>query len=195
VARINRVKGQEFAILLVSEAKQFGVNVKLLLVGEYQDLNYTLHLRRLILKLGLEDIVTLTGHRDDVHSLLHAADIYVHTAIEEPFGLAVIEAMAARLPVVAFAVDGVNETVIDQITGYLVPSGDLSAFRAATVGLASDFSARNRMGTAGMERVKSHFTSEHASKKVAAILENTLPPLKSSSHTGSDRSSAGNANV
>jgi len=180
VARINRVKGQEFAVRLVSEAKQLGVSVKLLLVGEFQDLDYTEHLRRLISQLGLQDMVTLTGFRDDVHSLLHAANIYVHTAIEEPFGLAVIEAMAAGLPVVAFAVDGVNETVIDQHTGYLVPSGDLSGLRTATLNLASDSSARSRMGAAGMDRVKSRFTADHAAKQVAAILEDTLPPLKSS---------------
>jgi len=181
VARINRVKGQEFAIQLVSEVKQLGVNVKLLLVGEFQDLNYTEYLRRLISELGLEDMVTLSGFRNDVHSLLHAADIYVHPAIEEPHGRAVIEAMAARLPVVAFAVDGTNETVIDQHTGYLVPSGDLSALRQATLHLVSDFSARSRMGTEGMERVKSHFTADRTAKKVAAILEDTLSPLKSSS--------------
>jgi len=179
VARINRVKSQELAIQLVSEATQLGVDVKLLLVGEFQDSNYTEHLRRLVSKLGLEDMVTLTGFRDDAHSLLHAADIYVHTAIEEPHGRAVIEAMAAGLPVVAFAVDGNIESVIDQHTGYLVPSGDLPALTKALLRLTSEPSARNRMGIAGRKRVETCFNATRTAQKIASVIEDNLPPLRS----------------
>ena len=89
-----------------------------------------------------------------------AADLYVHAARAEAFGLVLVEAMACGLPVVATAVGGIPEVVDDQVTGYLVPQGDSTQMAARILTLLSDPSRRLRMGANGQAKATQRYDRE-----------------------------------
>jgi glycosyltransferase involved in cell wall biosynthesis len=76
----------------------------------------------------------------------------------EGFGVACAEAMAHGRPVVASAVGGLLDLVVDGETGLLVPPGDVAALRAALESLLGDEALRRRLGEAARERVRTHFS-------------------------------------
>jgi glycosyltransferase involved in cell wall biosynthesis len=87
------------------------------------------------LRLGIAEHVELCGHVDDVPSLLATFDVFAFPSLFEGLCLAVIEAQAAGVPVVATPVGGIRETVVDGVTGMLVPVGDPRALANAIVRL------------------------------------------------------------
>ena len=81
-----------------------------------------------IRELGLEENVTLCGIRDDINVHLANSDIFLHTALYEPFGLVIIEAMAASLPVIALDGGGNKELIQNGVNGYLIKENDQDIF-------------------------------------------------------------------
>lgn len=108
--------------------------------------------------LGLGDVVRWLGHVEDVAALLAAADVAVMPSHHEGLGVAALEAMAAGLPVIASAVGGLPDAVVDGETGILVPPGDPQALAAAIARVCGDSDLAPRLGAAGARRVREHFT-------------------------------------
>ncbi|GAC1304660.1 MAG: glycosyltransferase family 1 protein [Vulcanimicrobiaceae bacterium] len=109
---------------------------------------------------GVADRVTFLGRvgRTEIPALLRSADVVVCAAWYEPFGIVPLEAMAAGVPVVATAVGGQNDTVIDRFTGLHVPPRDPRALAAALRELLADPAMRARLGAAGRARIEGRFT-------------------------------------
>lgn len=101
--------------------------------------------------LGITSRVRFLGFRQDVASLLHAADLFVHPSRSEGLPLAIVEAMSVGLPVVASDVGGIPEVVRSGETGLLVPPEDAEALAEATVRLFDDPAEAARMGARGRE--------------------------------------------
>ena len=125
---------------------------------------------------GVADRVIFTGRRPRtaLRDFYCAADVFVTTPWYEPFGITPLEAMACGCPVIGASVGGIKHTVVDGVTGYLVPPNDPSALadRLARVRVNP---ARARMfGRAGMRRVRSAFTWQ----RVAASLETVYRSLQ-----------------
>jgi glycosyltransferase involved in cell wall biosynthesis len=110
--------------------------------------------------LGLERHILLTGSRRDVAEILDASDIVAHPGEQEGLSNAVLEAMAAGLPVVASSVGGNPEAVEDGETGRLVPPGDAQAMASAILELLRDPVRAAAMGRAGRERARRRFSLE-----------------------------------
>jgi glycosyltransferase involved in cell wall biosynthesis len=123
--------------------------------------------------LGLGDRVHFLGDRADVPRILAGLDVLVHTAIDEPFGRVLIEAMAAGKPVVATRGGGVAEIVEDGVTGYLVPPRDAAAV-AERIALLADERRRSVMGQAGRNRALTHFTLDAYGNALTAVLARVL---------------------
>jgi glycosyltransferase involved in cell wall biosynthesis len=104
--------------------------------------------------------VHFAGFQESVFPCLAAMDVYVHPALMEGFGIAVIEAMALRKPVVATMTGGLPEIVQDGETGLLVPPGDPDALAKVVLLLLRDSAHRMALGEAGRIRVAAHFTIE-----------------------------------
>jgi alpha-maltose-1-phosphate synthase len=112
--------------------------------------------------------------KQDVVQLLSHATVFVCPSVYEPFGLVNLEAMACGLPVVATAVGGIPEIVVEGVTGHLVPipeSGDGlgSALAEAVRGLLEDPSRAAAMGAAGRARVEERFTWRSVAARTAAL--------------------------
>ena len=103
---------------------------------------------RLAERLGLGDRLAMPGWIDDVPAVLDAADAAVLTSRHEGLPRAVVEALAAGVPVVATAVDGTPEVVRHGENGFLVPPGDVEALAAGVVRLLEDRALRRRMAAA-----------------------------------------------
>lgn len=126
-------------------------------------------LRQLAAELGIETRVHLLGLRDDVDRLLAAADLFVQPSRSEGLPLAVLEAMAAGLPVVATQVGGMAEAVVDGETGILVePARPDELARALRLLLESE-ALRTRMGRAARARAEAEFSVETMARRYVAL--------------------------
>ena len=114
-------------------------------------------LRALAAELGIAERVHLLGLRSDVADVLAAGDLYVMPSLSEGLPLALVEAMAAGLPIVASNVGGIPEVVADGIEAVLTPADDAPALAGAIGALLGDASRRGRMGTAARARARRDF--------------------------------------
>lgn len=117
-------------------------------------------LRALARELGVQERVHLLGARRDARAFMHAADAFAMPSIWEGFGIVLLEAMAAGLPIVASRVATIPEVVVDGETGILVPPGDANALADALATLALDRKLAGRYGAAGRRRLEQQFTLE-----------------------------------
>jgi glycosyltransferase involved in cell wall biosynthesis len=113
--------------------------------------------RALIRSLGLGEVVTMLGPVSDVPGLMAAGSVFALSSLTEGVSLTVLEAMAAGLPVVATAVGGNPEVVVDGTTGVLVPAADPRRLADALVALWKDPGRRAVLGAAGRRRVNECF--------------------------------------
>jgi glycosyltransferase involved in cell wall biosynthesis len=130
-------------------------------------------LARLTRELGLESRVRFLGELGQVADVLAALDLFVLPSRHEGLGVAVLEAMAAGVPVVASAVGGLPEAVDDGRTGLLVPPEDPRALGVAIAELAADVERARRMGIAGRARVLAEFSMERMADAYEALYTET----------------------
>jgi len=143
-------------------------NARLLLVGRGPEEG---RLRRLSEGLGIAQRVTFAGEHADVRPWLAAMDVYAQTSRTAGISNSILEAMAAALPVVATAVGGTPEVVVDEETGILVPGRDAVALAGALERLLGDGGARRAHGSAGRARVEAHFAEATMLGQVEALLD------------------------
>jgi D-inositol-3-phosphate glycosyltransferase len=133
--------------------------------GDYQAL------RQAAEQHGVADRVVFTGGvaRADAPALIRSADLVVCTPWYEPFGIVPLEAMACGVPVVASAVGGLTDTVVDRATGWLVPPRDPAALASALRALLADPDRRAAMGRAGLDRTRQWYTWPRIAAQTEAV--------------------------
>lgn len=119
--------------------------------------------------LGIAERVTFAGLQTDVRPFLEAMDLFLISSEHEGLPLALLEAMAMRLPVVATAVGGIPEVVEPGVSGMLVPFGDPAALAAAAAELLADPARRAALGEAARWRVEERFSIERMARELEAI--------------------------
>jgi glycosyltransferase involved in cell wall biosynthesis len=128
ISRLSREKGHLEALEAFSLLKQRGVAFHAVIVGEGAERGPIEEKRT---RLGLTGMVTLVGHKDDVRPYLGLASVYLLPSHSEGSPLALLDAMAAGLPIVASAVGGLPEMLTHDATGLLVPPRDAGALAGA----------------------------------------------------------------
>ena len=130
VAQLTPWKAQDDAIAILALLRETQPAARLLLVGSamfspgfsrYDNRAFERALRAAVSRLGLSDAVVFLDRRSDLPEILRALDLLILPSWEEPFGIALLEAMAMRLPVVATEVGGPSEIVTDGVDGFLLP--------------------------------------------------------------------------
>jgi glycosyltransferase involved in cell wall biosynthesis len=126
---------------------------------------------------GVRDRVTFLGRveRADVPALLRSADVVACTPWYEPFGMVALEAMACGVPVIATAVGGLVDTVLDGVNGVLVPPRDVDRLAEELRALLEDPARRTRFGRAGVRRARSRYdwaTIAHDTVRAYALAVN-----------------------
>jgi glycosyltransferase involved in cell wall biosynthesis len=129
--------------------------------------------RALVEELGLEDAVTMPG-RTDIRDWLERADVFAHSSRWEGFGIVLLEAMLAGLPVVATRVSAVPEVVVDGETGLLVEVGDFQGLATAIQTLLADRGQASTLGEAGRQRALEEFSVARMAERTQAVYEEAL---------------------
>ena len=129
--------------------------------------------RALIDSLGLTGAVVLPG-RTEIRDWLERADVFVHTARWEGFGIVLLEAMLAALPVVATSVSAIPEVVADGETGILVAEGDVDGVARALGELLEDPVRARRLGIAGRDRALREFSVARMADRTAEVYRDAL---------------------
>jgi len=174
VGNIRRVKGYDIlvkaAVMIVQQFPRLSFNI----VGHVLEPDYFAELQDLIRHYNLTDHFHFAGGVDDLKQLLYSADIFVLPSRSEGFSNAIIEAMAASLPVVATSVGGNAESVIGGVSGYLVPSDDPEALASAILALLSNPEKAKAMGLAGHEYALEHFTIDAMMTRIVGTYNKLL---------------------
>jgi glycosyltransferase involved in cell wall biosynthesis len=155
--RLHEMKGLGFLVRAWPQVLSRVPNARLWLVG---DGPYRAELNDLIGQLGLWGFVYVTGPFDDVEEFLRAADLFVLPSLEEGMSLALLEAMAMGLPVIASAIPANEAIVDDRVTGLLAPPRDSELLAERVLGLFTDRAQCDRLGQAARELVSERYSLE-----------------------------------
>jgi glycosyltransferase involved in cell wall biosynthesis len=168
VGRLEPEKGHSFLLHAALLLKDSFPKARFVIVGGGP---LESRLRKQCRSLGIEDRVVFAGFRRDLGRVYAAIDIPVVPSLMEPFGNVALEAMAAGKPVVASAVGGLLESIIDGETGLLVPACDPETLAGALASLMRDARFARQLGEAGRKRVAEHFTAVRVADQVEEIYE------------------------
>jgi glycosyltransferase involved in cell wall biosynthesis len=182
VARLTRWKAQHTLVEAFAIVRQRFPYARLILPGISGDSSpdgngdYRDYLVRRSTDLGLGDAVSLPGFlpQSDMPEFYGALDVLAHPSIEEPFGLAVVEAMASERPVVAIDGGGIPEIIRDGCDGLLVPAEQPPAMAEAIIRVLDNRAFATQLGRAGRQRVIETFTPEMQAAAMLAVYKQVL---------------------
>lgn len=168
VCRLDRQKGLDVAVQALAQVRERHPTTVLAVLGEGPE---RAALTALAHELGIGGALLLPGRVGDVAAVLRAAELLVHPARWEGFGLALLEAMLCARPVVASRVSSIPEIVADGETGLLVPPDDATALAAAVGRLLDDPAFASRLGAAGAERARAEFSVARMAEQTLAVYD------------------------
>ncbi|HEX6183671.1 MAG TPA: glycosyltransferase [Pyrinomonadaceae bacterium] len=176
VARVSPQK--DFPTLVRAAARVVAEqpDARFMVVGDYEEANrgHYEEVRRALKDAGVESHFIFAGFRTDVTRLMSAFDVFVLCTNFEGLPLVILEAMARGRPVVATAVDGIPEIVLDGKTGLLHPHGDAEKLAAHLVALLGDDAYAERLGGAGREFVKMEWSRERFAADMVRLYRDVL---------------------
>jgi glycosyltransferase involved in cell wall biosynthesis len=170
VLSLARLHWQKGLVHLIAAAARV-TDAEFMVAGEGEE---RARLEAEVARWGLTDRFHLLGHREDIPDLLQRCDLVVLPSLFEGLPVSILEAMAARKPVVASAIAGTAEAVVDGHTGLLVPPGDSNALMAAIRRVLDEPCLAQRLGAAGRARVEAQFSAESMVEGVAKLYQELL---------------------
>ncbi|HEX3701438.1 MAG TPA: glycosyltransferase family 4 protein [Phenylobacterium sp.] len=177
-ARLTRPKGHLSVIAAAARLKAQGrSDFLVLLVGDDQGrVDYPQEVVRAIAEAGLEDVVRIVGHCDDMPAAYLVADVALASrTTPEAFGRTAVEPQAMGRPVIASDHGGLAETVVDGVTGWLVPPGDPEAWAGAMLrALEMGPGKRLEMGQAGISRARQLYRVQTMCAATLSVYERVL---------------------
>ncbi len=166
--------GVEYLLRTFAKVWKLHLNSNLLIVG---DGSLRCKLEKLTFDLNIQNQVRFIGRvpHAEVPNWLGEIDIFVNPSVDESetFGIAVLEASATELPVIASNIGGLPEVVQDNVTGFLVPPRDIDALSEKLGILMKNADLRQKMGRAGRKFVQDHYEWNH----IVKIMEAVYAPL------------------
>jgi glycosyltransferase involved in cell wall biosynthesis len=166
VAVLREPKGIQYMIRALPAILAFFPDVYYLIVGHgaYHDA-----LVSEVKNAGMQEHVIFTGVRRDIPQILSASDVFVLPTLTEALPTVLAEAMASRLPIIASAVGGIPEMIIDGENGNLVTAGNLHELAEACKRLLADPAWRVRMGESGWKTVDQKFNITEQVRQLEAL--------------------------
>jgi L-malate glycosyltransferase len=160
VGHLAPIKGHDVFVRAAALISARRPGVQFVVIGEDKSprKGYRKFLESLVAELGLSGSVRMPGWRGDMPGALSSLTLFVSAARSEPFGLSIVEAMAAGLPVVAAASEGALEIIEDGVSGRLVPVGDPESLAEAVSELLDDPLERSRLGRNALRAARESFS-------------------------------------
>jgi glycosyltransferase involved in cell wall biosynthesis len=160
VGHLAPIKGHDIFVHAAALVSTHRPGVKFVVIGEDKSpqMDHRRQLEDLVAELGLNDVVAMPGWRDDVSAALSSLTLFVSAARSEPFGLAIVEAMAAGLPIIATASEGALEIIEDGVSGILVPTDNPEALAKAINELLDNPLECSRLARNGLSIARDRFS-------------------------------------
>lgn len=168
VGTFKRQKGHEYLITAAAKACPQFPDLHILIAGDGDRRDEMIGLAD---ELHVSRQVHFLGTRRDVPEILAVSDSFVLPSLWEGLSMALMEAMASGLPVIATNVSGSRQAVIDGVTGLLVPPGDSDALAQAIEQLLADTAAAKRMGQAGRTRIEESYSAQAQARHLIELFE------------------------
>lgn len=170
VARLHRYKGLEYLVEAMETVSKEIPQAHLYILGKGEEEQ---NLKSLVNKLQLNDAVTFltnTVPNYEIPKLYSECDIYIQPSIVEPYGIAVVEAMACGKPVIGTKIGGMRDTVLDEETGFLVKPGD-PAELAGRITMLRDDELRRELGARARARVEKEFDWKYIASRYQELID------------------------
>jgi glycosyltransferase involved in cell wall biosynthesis len=171
VGTLKEVKGHCYMIEAMCELAPRFPDLHLLLVGD-GELRASLEAQ--VANAALDERIHFMGSRSDVADLLAASDLFVLPSLWEGLSMALLEAMATGLPIVASEVSGTVQAIVPGEHGLLIPPGEPQAIVDAIGQLLSDPDRARKMGSAAQARVNAEFSARKQADDHLALYDRTL---------------------
>lgn len=172
-ARMNPWKGQIELLGAVSQLRETFPDLQVMILGSNVPVMRAEY-ERIAREGGIADRVHFGGYQEDVRPFLKEFDLFVHPSYGEPFGLAIVEAMAMRKPVIACGTGGVPEIITHGRDGWLVEERSATAVATAITTLLNDRGLCRQMGEAARNTVRDRFTPRHQCASVTQRYANLI---------------------
>ena len=172
VGRFDPIKNLPMLVQSLAQLKTELPSLRGLLVGDGPE---SASVRALVEASGLTDRVQFTGFREDARRLTQCMDLFVLSSFSEGTSMALLEAMAAAVPVAVTDVGGNPEIVVNGDSGWVVPSGDVPALRQVILNAKQDDAGRMRRAAAARRRFQEQFSIERMIHRYRDLYLDLLP--------------------
>lgn len=179
VGRIVPDKGFDYfvdAARLVLKKSQN--NVHFIIAGGEENDNFTNLLKQKVIDYSIANNFHFLGFRVDVADILATSDIFVLSSRKEGHPYVMLEAMASECAVVASNCAGVDETIEEGISGFIVPIGDINAMAERLISLIDSIELRDSLVKAAKKRIKAFFTADKTASELMTVYEKLLQQPK-----------------
>ncbi len=175
VARLHPQKGHTYLLQAIKPVTETMPNVRFLFIGEGA---LQAEIEHKIKEAGLSPFVLLPGVRTDIPQILSISDLFVLPSLWEGLPNALLEAMAAGLPVVSTNVDGCSELVVEGVTGLLVPPASPQPLADAILHVLRNSDLASQFGRAGKARAQQTFSRERNLSSYVDLYASLLRGMK-----------------
>ena len=175
IARLAEQKAQRDLIAAAVLVKAAMANVRIIIVGEGE---LREELSRQIAEAGVGDMVGLLGFRSDVASLLQRADIFALPSLDEGMPISLLEAVAARVPVIVTAVGDIPKLIADGVTGVIVNRRDPAGLAQAILALARDPARRASLAEHAWQKLRVSYSSAQMFEQYCEVYRKVLVPAR-----------------
>jgi len=176
-ARIDAQKNQHFIAQVLQELVRMRPEIHALIIGHVTNEAYYDRLLQLIAERDMQSHATvirgLAARSQELVDAFHAADLFALPSIHEPFGIVILEAWAAGLPVIASRIGGIPKFVEHGVDGMLFEPGDKGSFLDA-IRVLSSVERREAMGQAGQRKAREEYSWEKITQRLVSIYEEAL---------------------
>jgi glycosyltransferase involved in cell wall biosynthesis len=174
IGQIVKWKNHEHFVLAAKSILAEYENVHFLIVGSdlFEDnTEYFKKLKKLIVEEGLVKHITFLGYIEDIKEVLQNIDILIHTALQEPFGRVILEAMLMQKPVVAYNIGGPKEIITNEEDGFLVEAGEYEKIADKCIELLNNPDKCTNIGIQAKNKVVVNFSILDSVSKFETVLD------------------------
>ena len=172
IGQITRWKNQIEFIKCAKIIIDINKNVHFIIVGNANSTNdrkYLVEIKNEILRYNISDYISIIDYTANINEIYSQVDVLVHPSIKEPFGRVIVEAMAFKIPVVAYNLGGPKEIIQNEVSGFLVEPYNYKSIAEKVLILLSDKSKRIAFGEEGRKIVQMNFNIEKKAKELELV--------------------------